>query len=472
MEPPPHIHNTPHQAHPHNNTRIQNILHNQRPLQIPYYLSPLNHTPIIGMSHPLITKHTQPPTTYTYTLLFIHNSHLSKHNIHQCQPYQPTLLFLYSLFIILYFFYNHTNIPIIGPSSMIYKLPHTLYQQISTHPRTKINTLATLIKHHLIITPRITKLIKISLTVIFLLSLNLPTHQAHSLPPQHIHPTNPTKILASYRTLHKSHLNPNPTLNADFKQKPYQKHKLTSVYRRCHEPKLKHHTINQWKPRTSTKHILHKNMHTYLPIRHITHHHHQLATKNPPYSRLKSRNTHTLYPKNKMALPYRLHHTTNNLTQNNHSNHKTHPNFQHHIKLTHQSKFTSHSTHKPHPTRISASAYRPRHTYYNTYHLIENWKPNFATNPIPMNHTKTHFSPKHVVIIILAIPNLFTTTTFTITIYTKTNMKHPKIHYFNGYYFINKLELLKCGDVELNPGPMPNILHTHTELTYILSQIL
>ena len=78
-----------------------------------------------------------------------------------------------------------------------------------------------------------------------------------------------------------------------------------------------------------------------------------------------------------------------------------------------------------------------------------------------MNHAKTHFSPKQVEIIIPAIPNLFTTTKFTIIIYIKTNMEHLKIHYFNGYYFINKLELLKCGDIELNPGPMPNILHTH-----------
>jgi hypothetical protein len=28
-------------------------------------------------------------------------------------------------------------------------------------------------------------------------------------------------------------------------------------------------------------------------------------------------------------------------------------------------------------------------------------------------------------------------------------------------YFINKLTLLQCGDIEPNPGPMPNILRTH-----------
>ena len=40
-------------------------------------------------------------------------------------------------------------------------------------------------------------------------------------------------------------------------------------------------------------------------------------------------------------------------------------------------------------------------------------------------------------------------------------MKKPKTLYLNGYYFINKSELLKCGDIELNSGPMPNLLHTH-----------
>jgi len=40
-------------------------------------------------------------------------------------------------------------------------------------------------------------------------------------------------------------------------------------------------------------------------------------------------------------------------------------------------------------------------------------------------------------------------------------MKNPKTSHFCGYYFINILELLKCGDIEPNPGPMPNILHTH-----------
>ena len=72
-----------------------------------------------------------------------------------------------------------------------------------------------------------------------------------------------------------------------------------------------------------------------------------------------------------------------------------------------------------------------------------------------------HFSPKQIGKSIPAIPNLFTTTKFTIVIYLKINKNKPKMRHFNGYYFINKLELLKCGDIELNPGPMPNILSTH-----------
>ena len=143
--------------------------------------------------------------------------------------------------------------------------------------------------------------------------------------------------MASYRTPRTFHPNPNPnspprphtTLNVDFKQKPYQIHKLNPVYRSCHELSLKHHVTNKWKLHTSIKHILH----TYLSIRHNTHHH--LPIKIHPYSRLKSRHIHTLYPTNKVTLTHRLRHTTNNklFTQNNHSNHKTHPKFQHHIKL-------------------------------------------------------------------------------------------------------------------------------------------
>ena len=146
--------------------------------------------------------------------------------------------------------------------------------------------------------------------------------------------------------------------------------------------------------------------------------------------------------------------------QNKRSKHKTHHNYKHHSKLKHQ-KFNPHSKYKPNPKNTTGLAYRPRHTNNNTYHHINNWKSNSITNHIPISNAKLHSSPKQVKTNIPAIPNLFTTTKFTIIIYLETNMKKPKALHFNEYYFINKLELLKCGDIELNPEPMPNILHTH-----------
>ena len=130
---------------------------------------------------------------------------------------------------------------------------------------------------------------------------------------------------------------------------------------------------------------------------------------------------------------------------------------------THELKYilNPHSNYQPHPKNATASAYQPRHKSNNTYQFINNWKPNSITSHKYINKIKSHFSPKQIENIIPAIPNLFTTTKFKITIYLKTNMKNPKTVHSHGYYFINKLELLKCGDIEPNPGPMPNILHTH-----------
>ena len=107
-----------------------------------------------------------------------------------------------------------------------------------------------------------------------------------------------------------------------------------------------------------------------------------------------------------------------------------------------------------------ASAFRPRHIN-NTYHYIKNWKPNSITKPLPTNNVMSHFSPKLVEKTTPAMPNLFTTTKFTFLKYLKINMRKPKILQFYGYYFIDILDLLKCGDIELNPGPMPDILRTH-----------
>ena len=41
------------------------------------------------------------------------------------------------------------------------------------------------------------------------------------------------------------------------------------------------------------------------------------------------------------------------------------------------------------------------------------------------------------------------------------NKRNPNLKHYQGYHFINSLALLQCGDVETNPGPMPNMLRTH-----------
>ena len=139
----------------------------------------------------------------------------------------------------------------------------------------------------------------------------------------------------------------------------------------------------------------------------------------------------------------------------------TYPNPDPHLKPNHRLKLKPHSKYKPYPKNQTASAYRPRHTNKNTYRLINNWKPNSITNQTLTNNLRSHFSPKSIQYIIPPMPNLFTKAKFTRIKYQKMNMKKPKAFHSHGYYFINSLELLKCGDIEPNPGPMPNILHTH-----------
>ena len=109
----------------------------------------------------------------------------------------------------------------------------------------------------------------------------------------------------------------------------------------------------------------------------------------------------------------------------------------------------------------TASASRPRQKILNEYKLTNDWIPNTVTNHKPNYNTNTHFSTKQLANVIPAFPNLFNTTKFIITKYLKINKQKPKIIILKGYYFINKLTLLLCGDIEPNPGPMPNILQTH-----------
>ena len=161
------------------------------------------------------------------------------------------------------------------------------------------------------------------------------------------------------------------------------------------------------------------------------------------------------YPTNKVTSTYEPHQFTNT---KHYSQHKC-LNNKHPHKLNYL--LDSQSKYRPHPTNTTASAYRPRHSNNNEYYLIINWNSNSITRPNFINNTKSHFSPQPINHIIPALPNLYTTTKFTTIIYHKINMKNPKTIHFRGYYFINILELLKCGDIQPNPGPMPNILHTH-----------
>ena len=130
---------------------------------------------------------------------------------------------------------------------------------------------------------------------------------------------------------------------------------------------------------------------------------------------------------------------------------------------THSHKRTNYyiKHHKKHQT---ASAYRPRHkikTQRYLYPEIFNHAYNTVTKPIH-NHTKhIHYLPKYTQKAIHALPNLFTTSKYTLIKYYKLSKRNPKVKNYHGYHFINKLALLKCGDIESNPGPMPNMLHKH-----------
>ena len=109
----------------------------------------------------------------------------------------------------------------------------------------------------------------------------------------------------------------------------------------------------------------------------------------------------------------------------------------------------------------TGSASRPRHRTRNIYLFTNNWAPRKITNHTPRNNSNTHFSTKQLTNKIPALPNLLTTIKFTLTKYLKLNKRKTKTIQTHGYYFINKLALLQCGDIEPNPGPMPNILRTH-----------
>ena len=217
-----------------------------------------------------------------------------------------------------------------------------------------------------------------------------------------------------------------PNKNQTYKQKPY---------------------THAYPSHTNTHTKVYQGIHAYLPTL-TTAFTIILFITQTPYHTPPIQNTHLITPQQ-------------HLHQNKYSKLTPHPTVNHHSKLNYPLKSNPHSIYKHFPKNTTASASRPRHTNDSTFNPINKWKLNSITNQITRNNTNLHLSPRQVENTIPAIPNLFTTTKFTIVIYLKTNKKKPKILHFNGYYFINTLGLLRCGDIELNPGPMPTILHTH-----------
>ena len=293
------------------------------------------------------------------------------------------------------------------------KHTHNLLQRYPVHSQ---------YKYHLILKPHTkqTRYLKPTSRLKYEIHPNYDSHLRHKCP---------VKLFS----------HPKPKLHSKLNNHPqYKFYTKTKQCTQGNHPNLKQYQINNIHPK------------------HNPHLHPKCLDSSEPKLHLNYKR----YSKNKKALAHWPRHKTNcihNLTQNL----KHHPNSRDHPKLNYLSKLNPQSKHIYHLKHTTASVYRPRHTNNNIYHLIRNWKHNSATNHITTNNTQMNFSPKQVEKPIPAIPNLFTTTKFTIVIYLKINKKKPKILHSNGYYFINKIELLKCGDIELNPGPMPNILRTH-----------
>jgi len=95
------------------------------------------------------------------------------------------------------------------------------------------------------------------------------------------------------------------------------------------------------------------------------------------------------------------------------------------------------------------------HIYINPF--------NTTTNPLYKFQENSHYFPTNKKPTNPAFPNLNTTNKNIQTKYhKKINNKPNKLNQINKEYnFFNKLALLQCGDIEPNPGPMPDILNTH-----------
>lgn len=116
-----------------------------------------------------------------------------------------------------------------------------------------------------------------------------------------------------------------------------------------------------------------------------------------------------------------------------------------------------------------ALVYQPRHKIkpirYLPYHNF-NHVSNTITKPTYNDTKPMHYLSKYTQKIIHALPNLFTTSKYTLTNYYKINKKKPKIKQYHGYHFINELALLKCGDIESDPRPNANPASNITQIEY------
>ena len=174
------------------------------------------------------------------------------------------------------------------------------------------------------------------------------------------------------------------------KHTPYQNYKMVLAYQTHHKLNIKYLITNKWKPYIITNYIHQDYMYTCLLTRHNTHKNHNSHPKSHPYSKLNPYTKHKLYQRNKVTSAYQLRHPTNSKKhiQNKYSKHKRQHKYKHHPKLNYQFKFKFHLKNTHHPKNTTASAYRPRHTNNNTYHLLNNWKTNSVTNLIL--HTQTN----------------------------------------------------------------------------------
>jgi len=110
------------------------------------------------------------------------------------------------------------------------------------------------------------------------------------------------------------------------------------------------------------------------------------------------------------------------------------------------------SIHRPYHKLIH-TVNTPYHTYY--------WNSSKITKTLYQHKKHPYYSTKYTNTKIHALLKLLTTNKNRLTKHYKTHRKKPKSTHYEGYHFINKQALLQCGDIESNPGPMPDLLLRH-----------